>query len=205
METFCLFNPIVFVNFMLYSFQVLVARLREFMEAKGEDLSMDSSAMDVEDEEVEEITPDTPTKVEPEVEIETPVKVATPVASPVKAAVPASPVKTATPVKADAPAEGEDAAMTEEAVTTNGGDKTEEVEAAPAAAAEKPAAEEAAAKGVKRKRNEDEPFVVVEDEPEIDESLLCLDWHNSDISLKIDKTSLMTAEPLHKDGWGFVW
>ena len=27
--------------------------------------------------------------------------------------------------------------------------------------------------------NEDEPFVVVEEEPEIDEGALCLDWYNN--------------------------
>ena len=31
----------------------------------------------------------------------------------------------------------------------------------------------------KRKMNEDEPFVVVEEEPEIDEGALCLDWYNN--------------------------
>ncbi len=57
----------------------------------------------------------------------------------------------------------------------------------------------------KRKFDENEPYVVVEDEPEIDEDLVCLDWFNSDLNLKIDPSDLSTAEPLSKDGWGYVW
>ncbi len=59
-------------------------------------------------------------------------------------------------------------------------------------------------RGQKRKM-EDEPFVVVEDEPEVDDALVCLDWHNSDLNLKIDKDTLCAAEPFFKDGWGHVW
>jgi hypothetical protein len=46
---------------------------------------------------------------------------------------------------------------------------------------------------------------VVEDEPEIEDGLVCLDWFSSDLSLKIDKETLMTGEPFFKEGWGFVW
>ena len=53
--------------------------------------------------------------------------------------------------------------------------------------------------------NEDEPFVVVEEEPEIDEGALCLDWYNSDLFLKISKENFMVAEPFFKEGWGYVW
>ena len=60
-------------------------------------------------------------------------------------------------------------------------------------------------RGQKRKFNDDEPFVVVEDEPEIDENALCLDWYNSDLSLRISKEGFMVAEPFFKDGWGYVW
>ena len=42
-------------------------------------------------------------------------------------------------------------------------------------------------RGQKRKLDENEPFVVVEDEPEIDEGAVCLDWYNSDLFLKITK------------------
>lgn len=59
-------------------------------------------------------------------------------------------------------------------------------------------------RGQKRKMD-DEPFVVNEDEPEIDESITCLDWYNSDMNLKITKEDMMTAEPFWKDGWGYVW
>ena len=47
--------------------------------------------------------------------------------------------------------------------------------------------------------------MVVEDEPEIDESSVCLDWFNSDLSLRISKEGFMVAEPFFKDGWGYVW
>eukprot|EP00096_Caligus_rogercresseyi_P005787 TRINITY_DN217_c0_g1_i4.p1 TRINITY_DN217_c0_g1~~TRINITY_DN217_c0_g1_i4.p1 ORF type:complete len:524 (+),score=158.84 TRINITY_DN217_c0_g1_i4:154-1572(+) len=60
-------------------------------------------------------------------------------------------------------------------------------------------------RGVKRKLNEDEPFVVTEDEPEYDEELCLLDWANSDLHLLIDKECLTKAEPLYRDGWGYVW
>ena len=60
-------------------------------------------------------------------------------------------------------------------------------------------------RGQKRKMNEDEPFVVVEEEPEIDEGAVCLDWYNSDLFLKIAKDNYMVAEPFFKEGWGYVW
>jgi len=60
-------------------------------------------------------------------------------------------------------------------------------------------------RGQKRKLKEDEPFVVHENEPDIDESVLCLDWFNSDLSMRIDKNTMMIGEPFHKDGWGYVW
>ena len=42
-------------------------------------------------------------------------------------------------------------------------------------------------------------------EPDIDESVMCLDWFNSDLSMRIDKSNMMMGEPFHKDGWGYVW
>merc|ERR1711997_886255 len=60
-------------------------------------------------------------------------------------------------------------------------------------------------RGQKRKLKEDEPFVVHENEPEVDESVICLDWFNSDLSMRIDKNTMMIGEPFHKDGWGYVW
>jgi len=170
------------------------------------------------------VTPAAPAKVEPvattPVKAE-PIKVASPVvaaASPAKpvvaAASPAKPVvAAASPAKpvvaAASPAKPVvAAAKPEEPVKVEETAKPEESEAANGKDdAAKPAEGEAAGerKGVKRKRYEEEPFVVVEDEPEIDESLFCLDWYNSDLSLKIDKATLMSAEPLYKDGWGYVW
>ena len=182
----------------------------------GEDMPKDESSMEVEEvaeatpvateEPAPVVTPVTPVKAEPvatnSVKAE-PVKVASPV---VAAASPAKPVvatKSDEPVKIEGTAKPEE---TEE--TSNGKDSKESAEAAATGEeAAKPAEGEAAGyrKGVKRKRHEEEPFVVVEDEPEIDDSLFCLDWYNSDLSLKIDKATLMSAEPLYKDGWGYVW
>jgi len=59
------------------------------------------------------------------------------------------------------------------------------------------------AKGVKRKMD-DEPFEVKENEPEISEDLVCLDWYNSDLSLKISD-DLTTALPFTRDGWAYCY
>ena len=183
------------------------------MEQNGGDLSKDESTMEVDEaQEVEEepapvVTAAAPAKAEPVAT--TPVK-AEPakVASPVVAAPsPAKPVVVVT--KPDEPAKVEETAQPEKTDASNDKESKEGDEAAAAAGEEaaKPAEGEAAGdrKGVKRKRYEEEPFVVVEDEPEIDDSFFCLDWYNSDLSLKIDKATLMSAEPLYKDGWGYVW
>jgi hypothetical protein len=183
------------------------------MEQNGGDLSKDESSMEVEEfQEVAEAAPvvteepapveapAAPAKAEPVTTTPVkavPVKVASPVVA--AAASPAKPVVTVT--KPDEPAKVEGTAQPE--VTEASKDEA----AAADDEAAKPADAEAAGerKGVKRKRYEEEPFVVVEDEPEIEESLFCLDWYNSDLSLKIDKATLMSAEPLYKDGWGYVW
>jgi hypothetical protein len=96
--------------------------------------------------------------------------------------------------------EGGEEAMEEE----EGGDakpaaaKPEAATDKPAAA--KPAAEEAkkteADRGKKRKA-EDEPWIVRENEPEIPEDLVCLDWYNSDLNLKISE-DLMTGQPFNR-------
>jgi len=58
-------------------------------------------------------------------------------------------------------------------------------------------------KGVKRKMDE-EPFEVKENEPEIPESLVCLDWHNSDLNLRITD-DFTTGIPFSRDGWGYCY
>lgn len=60
-------------------------------------------------------------------------------------------------------------------------------------------------RGQKRKLDDNEPFVVVEDEPEVPEDKLALDWFNSDLTLKVSKEDFLTGEPFFKDGWGYVW
>ena len=60
-----------------------------------------------------------------------------------------------------------------------------------------------ATQGVKRKMDE-EPFEVKENEPEIASNLMCLDWHNSDLNLRILDT-LMEGVPFSRDGWAFCY
>jgi hypothetical protein len=198
-------------------FQVLIARLREYMEQKGEgeDVSKDESAMEVEEvaegapvvneEPAPAATPSTPAK-EPEPVATTPVK-----ADPVKVASPvvAAAAVVAPVAKSDESANIEETAQPQETEEASNGEdsKQSDVAAASSEEAAKPAEGDAAGerKGVKRKRYEEEPLAIVEDEPEIDDALFCLDWYNSDLSLKIDKATLMSAEPLYKDGWGYVW
>ena len=59
-------------------------------------------------------------------------------------------------------------------------------------------------RGQKRRR-EDEPFVVTEDEPEIPEEYMCFDWTNSDLTFKINKETFASAEPFHVAAWGYVF
>jgi len=64
--------------------------------------------------------------------------------------------------------------------------------------------EDEKAKGTKRKFDAEEPFEVKENEPEIDDSLVCLDWYNSDLNLRISE-DLMTGLPFSRDGWGYCF
>jgi adenylate kinase len=43
------------------------------------------------------------------------------------------------------------------------------------------------------------------DEPLIEDSVHCLDWYDSDLSLKIDKNNMTKAEPFYKNLWEHVW
>ncbi|KAI9565446.1 hypothetical protein GHT06_009238 [Daphnia sinensis] len=44
-----------------------------------------------------------------------------------------------------------------------------------------------------------------EDEPEWDESLVVLDWYNSDLNLTISKTDFVTGTPLTEAGFAYMW
>lgn len=57
--------------------------------------------------------------------------------------------------------------------------------------------------GVKRKMDE-EPFEVKENEPEIPGDLMCLDWHNSDLNLRILDT-MSEGVPFSRDGWAYCY
>lgn len=76
--------------------------------------------------------------------------------------------------------------------------KTDKAATTPAAADNKDK------RGTKRKR-EDEPYVVNEDEPEIPQDFICLDWFNSDLTMKINKENFSAAEPFHVAAWGYIF
>jgi len=114
---------------------------------------------------------------------------------------PEEPVKTEE--EAEAAANGDAAEPMDE-------DKKEEVKAEEGA--EEPKKEEdkteekkaEEGKGVKRKADAEEPYEVKEHEPEIDESVVCLDWYNSDLNLRIND-DLTTAAPFSREGWGYCY
>jgi len=55
-----------------------------------------------------------------------------------------------------------------------------------------------------KKKEEEPPFEVKENEPEIAESLVCFDWYNSDLNLRITD-SLTAGVPFSRDGWGYCY
>lgn len=59
----------------------------------------------------------------------------------------------------------------------------------------------------KKELNASKPIshTALEDEPLIEDEVHCLDWYDSDLSLKIDKNNMMTGVPLIMDGWEYVW
>jgi len=114
---------------------------------------------------------------------------------------------------ADAEEATEDTPAAEQAAEDTNGD-----ESALQADAKTPAKEakegEAKTPGTDKKRGQkrnakkafdDEPFVVTENEPEIGETVVCLDWYDSDLSMRIDKEEHMSGEPFNREGWGYVW
>jgi len=70
--------------------------------------------------------------------------------------------------------------------------------------AEGEAAKPEAEQGKKRKAEEEKPYEIKENEPEIPEELVCLDWYNSDLNLRILE-DLMTGLPFNRDGWGYCY
>jgi len=101
-------------------------------------------------------------------------------------------------------------AATEEAAKTESmeTDEAKPVEEKASASEEKPAEtkaeEKKGEKGTKRKADEEPPFEVKENEPEIPEALVCLDWYNSDLNLRITD-NYMTGIPFSRDGWGYCY
>jgi len=172
---------------------VLVARLKEFMESKAEDAETEEQVED----EPEVVQEDTKEEA-PEAKAEAPVVEEKD--EPMEAEAPVEKKAEVTPVekKAEATPVAADTKETEE--------KPMETEAAkPEAKAEtKVEANKQQQRGQKRKRD-DEPFVVTEDEPEIPDDYLCLDWSNSDLTLKINKENFVNAEPYHVAAWGFIF
>ena len=119
---------------------------------------------------------------------ETPAKA--PVASPKKEV--ASPKKEVASPKKEVTKEGE---------TPKAEDATKEGETPKAEGDAKPGEGK---RGQKRRR-EDEPFEIREDEPEIPDDYMCFDWNNSDLTFKINKETFASAEPFHVAAWGFVF
>lgn len=54
-------------------------------------------------------------------------------------------------------------------------------------------------------RHDSPPPVLIENEPEIDDSALILSWYDSDLNLVIDKDGYFTATPMHNDGFSHMW
>jgi len=161
---------------------ILVTRLKSYLESlpAGGGESSPVKA-DAEPEEKEEAPAD-----EEPMEEEAPAKVATP-AKP-------SPKKEVTK---EEPTKAEDASK--EATT----DEAAETPKAEGDATKTPVKEEE--KRGKKRRREDEPFVVNEDEPEIPDNYMCLDWQNSDLTFKINKETFLAAEPFHVAAWGYCF
>ncbi|KAF4531870.1 hypothetical protein B566_EDAN000899 [Ephemera danica] len=44
-----------------------------------------------------------------------------------------------------------------------------------------------------------------DDEPEYDPKLMLLSWYDSDLNLKINKANFLEAEPMHNEGFAFIW
>ena len=112
--------------------------------------------------------------------------------------------KPATEVEVPAAVENmETEAATEEAAKTESmeTDEAKPAEDKASASEEKPAdtkaEEKKGEKGTKRKADEEPPFEVKENEPEIPEALVCLDWYNSDLNLRITD-NYMTGIPFSR-------
>ncbi|XP_054007453.1 heterogeneous nuclear ribonucleoprotein U [Hylaeus anthracinus] len=54
-------------------------------------------------------------------------------------------------------------------------------------------------------RHDPPALMLVENEPDIDDSALILSWYDSDLNLVIDKDGFFTATPMHNDGFSHMW
>merc|ERR1712106_469110 len=124
----------------------------------------------------------------------------------------AEPEKMETPAATEATAESKEKSAEEKPIETPAEEKPLETPAeekptvTPAEAAESPKKEEEKGKdgkGTKRKMD-DEPFEVKENEPEIADSLLCLDVYNSALNLRINE-DFMSGLPFSRDGWAYCY
>merc|ERR1719189_2122027 len=163
---------------------ILVARLRSYLESLP---AQHASAAAAEPE----------AEAEPEAKTEEPMEQETPVVAEKAAPAPAvvSPAKEVTkeePTKVET-------AVAEVKTDTEAAKETPKADDS-AKSPEKPGEK----RGQKRRR-EDEPFVVTEDEPEIPENYMCFDWTNSDLTFKINKETFASAEPFHVAAWGYVF
>ena len=91
----------------------------------------------------------------------------------------------------------EEAAKTESMETDEAKPAEDKASASEEKPAETKAEEKKGEKGTKRKADEEPPFEVKENEPEIPEALVCLDWYNSDLNLRITD-NYMTGIPFSR-------
>ena len=189
---------------------VLVTRLKEFLAGQSEGAAVPQETKETEETKEEEAATEeaAPAAVEPMEEEPVAVAPVTPVVeaevkTEVKAAEAAPVEEKTTEAVADAePAKEEVKDEVAEAM-----DSSKAPEAAEAVAAAAPVKTEQQGdnkRGTKRKRD-DEPYVITEDEPEIPDNFMCLDWFNSDLTMKINKETFLAAEPYHVAAWGYVF
>jgi len=99
-----------------------------------------------------------------------------------------------------------------DAAAENGDAASPGEEAAAAPVKEEKEAKPEAEKGVKRKFGETgltaeelKPWNIREDEPEVDEDFVCLDWYNSDLNLRIRQPDMLSGMPLNKESWSWIY
>lgn len=99
-----------------------------------------------------------------------------------------------------------------EMATEENGDAAEEAPAENGDEKKSAESPKKAEKGKKRKfgetglsKDELKPWQIKEDEPELEENFVCIDWYNSDLNLRIKKDDMMSAMPLNLESWSWIY